>query len=138
MKKLITFIIAFAAATSIATAAGPRFGESLGKLSSQLERINTVLGDEEKEISDGRRAALEHRAEMLALQIDVRKAVKEAVQGLEEDATKEEIKAVVHGVRVQFKDQFQALKEERRAIRAERRANREVVEEEAGEEVVEG
>lgn len=129
MKKLITFIIAFAAAASIATAAGPRHGKSLEKLGNQLDRISNFLEEKGDEIGEGKKAALEHRASVLDLQIQVREAVREAVGELEEGATREEVKEAVHAVRVQFKDQFQSLKEERRSLREERRANREAAEE---------
>lgn len=138
MKKLITCIIAIVAATSIATAAGPRKAKSLEKLGNQLERITNFLDEKGDEIAEGKKSALEHRASILELQIEVRAAVRAALAELDEDATKEEVREAVHAARVQFKDQFQALKEERRALRAERRANREDAEEEVEDSTPEG
>ncbi|MBK1879594.1 hypothetical protein [Pelagicoccus mobilis] len=135
MKKLVTFIIAFAATASILTAAPERKGRDLQK---QIDRINAVIEEKGDDLAEGKAAALQHRLAVLELQQAVRAEVKEVVEGLGEDATKEDIKEAAKEVRLTYKDQFQALKEDRRTLREERRANREAVEEEVEESTPEG
>lgn len=135
MKKLIAFIIAFAATASILTAAPERKGRDLQK---QIDRINNFIEEKGDELGEGKAAALQHRLSVLELQQTVRAQVKEAVAALGEEATKEEIKEAAKAVRVEYKDQFQALKEERRTLREERKAVRDAAEEETEESTPEG
>lgn len=126
MKKLITLILAATVLSSIASAATTFRGKR--GLDKQLERIEAVLGDTERDLSEQKRAFLERRAEVLELQVEVRAALRAAVAELGDDATKGELKAAHQAVREQYKEQFTALKEERRAERDERRGARETVE----------
>lgn len=123
MKKLITLLLAASVLASFASAATSFKGKR--GLDKQLERIEAVLGDTERDLSEQKRGFLERRAEVLELQLEVRAALKAAVAELGEEATEEELKAAREGVREQYKEQFQAMKEERRAERADRKASRE-------------
>lgn len=123
MKKLITILLAATMVGSLANAA-TSFRGNRG-LDKQLERIEAALGNTERDMSEQKRAFLERRQEVLQLQLEVRDALRTAVSDLGEDATEEEIKAARHAVREQYKEQFTAMKEERRAERDERRAARE-------------
>ncbi len=123
MKKLITLILAATVLSSFASA-GTTFRGKRG-LDKQLERVQAVLGDTERDLSEQKRAFLERKAEVLELQVEVRTALRAAIAELGEDATQEEIQAARHAVREQYKDQFAAMKEERRAEREARRAARE-------------
>jgi len=140
MKKLIAFIIAFAATASIVTA-GPlqRKGRDLQK---QIDRINNFIEERGDDLAEGKAAALEHRLAVLELQQTVRAEVKEAVDALKEeygeDLTREQVKEAVMDIRVSYKDQFMALKEERRALRQARRDARDAAEEETEESTPEG
>ncbi len=126
MKKLITLILAATVLASFASA--EKSFKGVKGLDKQLERIEAVLGDTERDISEKKRGYLERRAEVLELQLEVRAAMKSAVEELGEEATEEELKAARQAVREEYKEQFQAMKEERRAEREERKAARETPE----------
>ncbi len=139
MKTLVTLLIALGLSASLVSAGG--FGKKAPRgLDSQLERITAVLEDEDRDISDAKRAFLEERQQMLTLQLEVRAEVKAAIEALGEDATREEKHEAIKSVRENYKEQFTAFKEARRTARQERAAEREAAEEveEDVEEVVEG
>lgn len=122
MKKLITLVIAAAAIGSIASGATVRNKKGIEK---QLTRIEAVLGDTERGLTEQKRAFLQDRQEVLQLQLQVRDAVRAAVADLGADATEEQIKAARQAVREQYKEQFAAIKEQRRAAHKERKSARE-------------
>ncbi|MDQ8181474.1 hypothetical protein [Pelagicoccus sp. SDUM812005] len=126
MKKLITLILTVTVFASLANAATSFRGKR--GLDKQLERIEAVLGDTERDLSEQKRAFLERRAEVLELQLEVRASLKAAIEELGEDATQEELKAARQAVREEYKEQFQAMKEERRSEREARRSARETAE----------
>ena len=86
-----------------------------------IERIKNAL---EGDLSDRKKAYLEHRLAYLELQVDMRQALRDAIGDLAEDATDEERKAARNSVRDQFSDQLKVVKDQRRAISKKRRANR--------------
>ncbi len=86
-----------------------------------IERIKNAL---EGDLSDRKKAYLEHRLAYLELQVDMRQALRDAIGDLAEDATDEERKAARNSVRDQFSDQLKVVKDQRREISKKRRANR--------------
>lgn len=126
MKKIVTLLLTVTVFASLANAASSFRGKR--GLDKQLERIEAVLGDTERDLTNKKRAYLERRAEVLELQLEVRKSLRDAVSDLGEDATEEELKAARQAVREEYKEQFQAMKAERRADREARLAARETAE----------
>lgn len=122
MKKLVTLVIAAAAIGSIASAATITSKRGIEK---QLTRIEAVLGDTERGLSEQKRAFLQDRQEVLQLQLQVRETMRAAVADLGDAATEEQIKAARQAVREQYKEQFAAIKEQRRAEHKERKSARE-------------
>ena len=86
-----------------------------------IERIKNAL---EGDLSDRKKAYLEHRLAYLELHVDMRQALRDAIGDLAEDATDEERKAARNSVREQFSDQLKSVKDQRREISKKRRANR--------------
>ena len=86
-----------------------------------IERIKNAL---EGDLSDRKKAYLEHRLAYLELHGDMRQALRDAIGDLAEDATDEERKAARNSVREQFSDQLKSVKDQRREISKKRRANR--------------
>lgn len=86
-----------------------------------IERIKNAL---EGDLSDRKKAYLEHRLAYLELHVDMRQTLRDAIGDLAEDATDEERKAARNSVRDQFSDQLKMVKDQRREVSKKRRANR--------------
>lgn len=86
-----------------------------------IERIKNAL---EGDLSDRKKAYLEHRLAYIELHADIREALRSAIGELGEDATDEQRKAARDAVRDQFSDQLQTIKDARRDAVKKRRAKR--------------
>ncbi len=121
--KYLTILLALAALTT-STFAQDDLRERVDRprADALIERIKNAL---EGDLSERRKAYLEHRLAYLELHVDMRQALRDAIGELGEDATDEERMAARHDVRDQFSDQLQEIKDARREIaRKKRRANR--------------
>lgn len=121
--KYLTVILAIAAISTSAFAQidRPERPDRRG-VDALIERIDAAL---EGELTERKRAYLEHRRDYLALHVDMRQALREAFGALREDATEEERRAARDEVRTAFATQLEGIKEARRDIAKRRRANRE-------------
>jgi len=115
--KSLSVLLAIAA---ISTSAFAKI-ERPGRPEKMIERIENAL---EGDLSDRKKAYLEHRLAYLELHVDMRQALRDAIGDLAEDATDEERKAARNSVRDQFSDQLKVVKDQRREISKKRRANR--------------
>lgn len=121
MKKYLIALVALALTSNIAFALDGERPRRPGILDRQIERIGDLLEDETVDMSDERRAYLEARLGILGVQRDFREAVKAAMQELGEDATREERRAAMEGVRDDFADKLDVLKDARRSFIDKRR-----------------
>lgn len=120
--KYLTLLIALAAlSTSAFAQTDLRDRPERPRTDALIERIKGAL---EGDLSDRRKAYLEHRLAYLELHVDMRQALRDAFGDLGQDATDEQRKAARDAVRDQFSDEYQAVKEARRDIAKKRRANR--------------
>ena len=120
--KYLTILLALAAISTSALAQTDRPERpDSPRTDALIERIKNAL---EGDLSDRRKAYLEHRLGYIELHSDIREALRSAIGELGEDATDEERKAARDSVRDQFSDQLQAIKEARRDAAKKRRSNR--------------
>ncbi len=120
--KYLTILLALAA-LSTSTFAQDNLRDRIERprTDALIERIKNAL---DGDLSDRKKAYLEHRLAYLELHVDMRQALRDAIVDLGEDATDEERMAARDGVREQFSDQLQEIKDARREIAKKRRANR--------------
>ena len=121
MKYLSSLLIALIFASGVASAIGDRPERERPRVDAIIDRIQDAL---EGDLSDRRRAYLEHRLAYLELHSDIRAAMREAFAELGQDATKEQRQEAAAAVREQYSDQLQDLKEARRDAMRQRRGNR--------------
>lgn len=120
--KYLTILLALAAlSTSTFAQDSLRDRVERPRTDALIERIKNAL---DGDLSDRKKAYLEHRLAYLELHVDMRQALRDAIGDLGEDASDEERKAARDGVREQFSDQLQEIKNARREIAKKRRANR--------------
>ncbi len=119
MKKYILALIALALTSNIALALDGERPRRPSILDRQILRIGELI--EAGELSAEREAYLQARLGILSIQRDFRTAVKAAMQELGEEATREERRAAMEGVREQFADQLVVLKDTRRSFIDKRR-----------------
>ncbi len=120
--KYLTVLLAIAAISTSAFAQIDRPERpERPRTDALIERIKNAL---EGDLSDRKKAYLEHRLAYLELHVDMRQALRDAIGELGEEATDEERKAARDSVRDQFSDQLQEVKDQRREIAKKRRANR--------------
>lgn len=117
--KYLTILLALAAISTSAFAQIDR--PERPRTDALIERIKNAL---EGDLSERRKAYLEHRLAYIELHSDIREALRNAIGDLGEDATDEERKAARDSVRDQFSDQLQEIKEARRDAAKKRRTNR--------------
>ena len=121
MKKYLLALLALALTSNVAFALDGERPRRPGILDRQIERIGNILEDETVDMSDERRAYLSARLDILLVQQEFREAVKAAMQELGEDATREQRRAAMEGVREDFADKLDVLKDKRRAFMDKRR-----------------
>lgn len=120
--KYLTILLALAAisTSTFAQTDRPERPDS-PRTDAVIERIKNAL---EGDLSDRRKAYLEHRLAYLELHVDMRQALRDAIVDLGVDATEEERMAARDAIRDQFADQLQVVKDSRREIAKKRRSNR--------------
>ncbi len=120
--KYLSVLIAFVIATSASFAQEDlRDGLERPAVDTVIERIKAAL---EGDLSDRRKAYLEHRLAYIELHAEIRAALRVAIADLGEDATRDERKEAHLAIRDQFSDQMHAIKDARRDLVRKRRANR--------------
>lgn len=123
MKKYLLSLIALGLLSTAVSAEieRPRMKRDL---STMIERIESILADEDNGLTERRIAYLEQRRDLLGVQLEMRTALRAALSELAADATGEERKAVVQRVREQFAEDLVGIKQARRDFMKRRRANR--------------
>tara|TARA_Y100000004_G_scaffold193487_1_gene256147 strand:- start:1341 stop:1751 length:411 start_codon:yes stop_codon:yes gene_type:complete len=101
----------------------PREKPTINKYEAMIDRINAALEDR-TDLPERKIAYLEHRRDLLSLQVEMRKAFREAMKNLSKDATKEERRSAARSVRDQFAEDLKGIKKGRREFMKRRRANR--------------
>jgi hypothetical protein len=122
MKKYLLSLIALGVLSSAAFAEIDR--PRMKRPDSMLDRIEAILGDENNGLSERKIAYLEQRRDLLDIQLRMRVALREALGTLGKDATDQERREVVQGVRDQFAEDLEGIKQARREAMRLRRANR--------------
>jgi putative component of toxin-antitoxin plasmid stabilization module len=121
MKYLTTLLALAALSTSTLAQDGLRDRVERPRIDAVVERIKSAL---DGDLSERRKAYLEHRLAYLELHVEMRQALRDAFGELGGDASDEERMAARESVRDQFADQLQIVKDQRREIAKKRRANR--------------
>lgn len=121
--KYLTILLALAAlSTSTFAQDDIRDRFERPRTDALIERIKNAL---DGDLSDRKKAYLEHRLAYLELHVDMRQALRDAIVDLGVDATEQERMDAREDVREQFSDRLQEIKDARREIAKKRRANRE-------------
>ena len=123
MKKYLLSLIAFGILSSAAFAEIEHKRPSMKRLDSMIERLDEALLNKEG-LSDRKIAYLEQRRELLGFKLEMKTALRAALSTLADDATEQERKDVVQGVRDQFAEDLAGIKQARREAMKLRRANR--------------
>ena len=119
MKKYLIALVTLALTSNFAFALDGERPDRKSLLERQIDRISSLI--ESGELTQERADYLNARLEVLNLQKDFRDAVKAAMQELGEEATREERRAAMEGVREDFAEQLDTLKDARRAFFDKRR-----------------
>lgn len=120
--KYLTVLLAFVLTSSAAFAELERPERDRPRTDAIIERIRAAL--EGGELSERRQAYLEHRLSYLELHKEIRTEMRKAMAELGADATREERKAAMEGVREGFSEQLEDLKDARRDAVKKRRHRR--------------
>lgn len=120
--KYLTILLALAAlSTSTFAQDSLRDRIERPRTDALIERIKNAL---EGDLSDRKKAYLEHRLAYLELHVEMRQALRDAIGDLREDATEQERMDARERVRAAFATQLEEIKDARREIAKKRRANR--------------
>jgi len=119
--KYLTLLLALAALSTSTFAQTDLRERVRDRAGAQIERIKNAL---EGDLSDRKKAYLEHRLAYLELHVDMRQALRLAISDLGADATAEQRMAARVEVRDQFSEELAQIKDARRELAKKRRAHR--------------